>query len=83
MPNKVVYSRDDFIRLADVKKSVAKKYCDENPKEFYDTKDFIAVYHSRPEPVYLGGTGKTMLWNEHSSDWDRIVDCIEEERWGE
>lgn len=76
------YSRDEFIRLSDVNKKIAEKYCDEHPKDIYNCDDFIAVYHELPELVQTSGSGSSMLWNEEMSNFDRIRKIFEEERYG-
>ncbi len=33
----------------------AERYVADNPKDIYDTDDFIAVYHSNPDPLVMHG----------------------------
>ena len=73
---RIVYEREEFISYSQRMgcwKEETIKYCDENPKETYNDDDYKVIYymHKNAAP---GGDKYTMhLWNEESSDMDRIV----------
>ena len=78
----ITYDRDQFIKLADVKKKTAERYCDEHPKERYDCDDFIEVYHMEQTILHGGPVGHG-LWDEHNTNFDRIVNIYSKNAYGE
>ena len=52
---KVVYDREQFIKLSNFGKKLTTKYCDEHPKEFYDFNDFMQLYYLSPVIEFNGG----------------------------
>ena len=80
---KVTYDREQFIRLSDVGKKLAIKYCDEHPKERYDCDDFIELYHTRRQVEFSGGEKGSSLWDEHNSNFDRIIEAFNRNEYGE
>ena len=68
----ITYDRDGFIKLSNVKRKTAEKYCDEHPKERYDDSDFNAVYYmeEKMECHQVVGSGR---WAETDTDRDRLI----------
>lgn len=78
----ITYDREQFVKLADVKKKTAERYCDEHPKEQYDCDDFINVYHME-QTILHGGQPAHAGWEESMSDFDRIVKIYSKNTYGE
>ena len=74
---KVTYDRESFIKLSDVGKKLAEKYCNEHPKEKYDCDDFIELYHMKRQVEFSCGAMGSGNWDEHNFFFDRIIDLYD------